>query len=115
MSGRDDHTKDRNLIYFSGEEIDKSDSSGELFKPSRSVLNRVKESLNKIDNTVESARYLLRSNKLKINREDSSNVVMAKAQFMSIEQALRLIPIFDGENSDSNHAFQTHVNSQYVT
>jgi hypothetical protein len=25
---------------------------------------------------------------------------------MSIEQALKLIPIFDGESSDSNHAFQ---------
>jgi hypothetical protein len=30
---------------------------------------------------------------------------MAKVSYMSIEQALKLIPIFDGENSDSNHAF----------
>lgn len=106
MSGRDDYNRDRNLIYFSGEESDKSDSSGELFEPSRSVLNGVRESLNRVDSTVESARYFLRSNKLKINRENSRNVEMAKVQYMSIEQALKLIPIFDGESSDSNHAFQ---------
>lgn len=103
MSGRNDNVRDNNLISFSGEESDESDSSGELFQPSRGVLDRVRDSLNRVDNTVESARYFLRSNRLVINRDNSSDIM---AKFMSIEQALKLIPIFDGENSDSNHAFQ---------
>jgi len=43
---------------------------------------------------------------LEINKKNLSEVkIMDKTQFMSIEQASILIPIFDGENSDSNHAF----------
>lgn len=104
MSGRDDNIRDNNLISFSGEESDESNSSGELFQPSRRVLDSVRDSLNRVDNIVESARYFLGSSRLKINRDNLSDIEMAK--FMSIEQALKLIPIFDGENSDSNHAFQ---------
>jgi hypothetical protein len=70
MSARENGgIREQNLISFSEEESESSDSSGKLFKPSKSVLKKVEKSLNRADNIVESTRYFLRSNKLAINKK----------------------------------------------
>jgi len=57
--------------------------------------------LDKVNITITETTRILQTDK-----KPTSNKEVVMAKHMSIEQALKLIPVFDGENSDSNHAFQ---------
>jgi len=68
---------------------------------SNTILHEVQATLGNVDIAIEQSTQVLRS-----NRKPTSNQVVKMSKHMSIEQALKLIPMFDGESSDSNHAFQ---------
>ncbi|KAF0722694.1 CCHC-type domain-containing protein [Aphis craccivora] len=65
------------------------------------ILNQVRVTLDKVNITITETTRILQTDK-----KPTSNKEVVMAKHMSIEQALKLIPVFDGENSDSNHAFQ---------
>lgn len=68
---------------------------------SNTILHEVQATLGNVDIAIEQSTQVLQS-----NRKPTSNQVVKMSKHMSIEQALKLIPMFDGESSDSNHAFQ---------
>jgi len=57
--------------------------------------------LDKVDITIAETTRVLQTDK-----KPTSNKEVVMAKHMSIEQALKLIPMLDGENLDNNHAFQ---------
>jgi len=89
-------------FYNPSVEFDSDDSRKNYIDQSEETLDRIKITLENVNRTITETTRLLRSNK---NRTTDIKNKMSKS-YMSIEQALKLIPIFDGENSDSNHAFQ---------
>lgn len=89
-------------LYNPSVEFDSDDSRKNYIDQSEETLGRINITLDNVDKTIAETTRLLRSSK---NRTTNIKNKMSKS-YMSIEQALKLIPIFDGENSDSNHAFQ---------
>lgn len=89
-------------IYVPSDEFDSDDSRRNELEQSESTLNKINTSIKQVDQTLVDTRYLLRSAFVLRGEEI---ITMAKPTYMSTKQALDLIPMFDGENSDSNHAF----------
>lgn len=101
-----------------------SSTSGELYEPSaefysddsrvnlfraEETLTRVNTTLVSIDSTLEETTYFLRSTDRR-NKRRATTIMMEKEnqqeRYMTVEQALKIIPIFNGESMNDNHAFQ---------
>lgn len=117
MSDIDPHSSSElDLIDFSGSSS--NTSSGELYVPNKEfdsddsrendlgqvdrTLEGINKSIGEVDLALVETKRLLRS---RSNRGGDDRIEMSTAPYMTTKQALELIPVFNGENSDSNHAF----------
>lgn len=89
-------------LYSPSVEFESDDSRKNCIQQAEDTLNEINITLTKVDKTITETTRLLRSNTIR----NAENKIKMSKSYMSIEQALKLIPIFDGESSDTNHAFQ---------
>lgn len=122
-----DNGTNSDLIDFSSPSS--GPSSGEFYEPSveydsddsRSRLNlslvdkdleRARVYLNHTGTTLGETECILKSSAIRNQEKDKT--VMSKSsdneQFVSVDQAIKLIPIFDGTNVDGNLALQNACN-----
>lgn len=89
-------------VYVPSTDYDSDDSRKNILEAADSTLNKINDSVDKVNRTLAETRHFLRSRSVK---EGEKKANMSKSSFMTTKQALDLIPIFDGESSDTNHAF----------
>lgn len=83
-------------------EFDSNDSSKNELKQSKHTQDRVNKSLDYVDQEIVETSHLLST---KSRQTRGTEIKMSKVHVISIDQTMKLVPVFDEENPDSNHAF----------
>lgn len=91
-----DETYDRSV------EFDSDDSRKDNLEQAENTIGEINNSIVSVDQIITETKHLLRASS---NKRGDIRVTMTKPSYMTTKQALDLIPVFNGEDSDSNHAF----------